>query len=88
MLRHVLRNALNPVITAASGWLASMLAGAVFVEYVFGWKGLGMEIFRSLEKNDLPVVMGAVMVVAVVFVVVNTTVDVMYGWIDPRVRIR
>jgi len=65
-----------------------MLAGAVFVEYVFGWKGLGMEIFRSLEKNDLPVVMGAVMVVAVVFVVVNTTVDVMYGWIDPRVRIR
>lgn len=85
--RHVLRNALNPVITAASGWLASMLAGAVFVEFVFGWKGLGMEMFRSLEKNDLPVVMGAVMVVATVFVVVNTAVDVVYGWIDPRVRL-
>ncbi len=85
--RHVVRNALNPVITAASGWLASMLAGAVFVEYVFGWKGLGMEMFRSLEKNDLPVVMGAVMVVAAVFVAVNTAVDVVYGWIDPRVRL-
>lgn len=88
MLRHVLRNALNPVITAASGWLASMLAGAVFVEYVFGWKGLGLEVFRSLEKNDLPVVMGAVMVVAAVFVVINTLVDLVYGWVDPRVRIR
>lgn len=86
--RHVVRNALNPVITAASGWLASMLAGAVFVEFVFGWKGLGLEMFRSLEKNDLPVVMGAVIVVAVVFVAVNTFVDVVYGWIDPRVRLR
>lgn len=88
MLRHVLRNALNPVITAASGWLASMLAGAVFVEFVFGWKGLGMEVFRSLEKNDLPVVMGAVMVIAAIFVVVNTLVDLLYQWVDPRVRVR
>lgn len=87
MMRHVVRNALNPVLTASSGWLASMLAGAVFVEYVFGWKGLGMEVFRSLEKNDLPVVMGAVMVIAAVFVVINTLVDVLYGWIDPRVRL-
>ncbi|WP_306643737.1 ABC transporter permease [Sanyastnella coralliicola] len=85
--RHVLRNALNPVITAASGWLASMLAGAVFVEFVFGWKGMGMEVFRSLEKNDLPVVMGAVMVIALIFVVINTLVDILYAWIDPRVRL-
>jgi peptide/nickel transport system permease protein len=87
IVRHVLRNAMNPVITAASGWLASMLAGAVFVEFVFGYKGLGMEVFRSLEKNDLPVVMGAVMVIAAIFVVINTLVDVIYGWIDPRVRL-
>jgi peptide/nickel transport system permease protein len=87
MVKHVLRNAMNPVITAASGWLASMLAGAVFVEFVFGYKGLGMEVFRSLEKNDLPVVMGAVMVIAAIFVVINTCVDVVYGWIDPRVRL-
>ncbi len=85
--KHVLRNAMNPVLTAASGWLASMLAGAVFVEFVFGWKGMGLEVFRSLEKNDLPVVMGAVMVIAVIFVVINTLVDLLYGWIDPRVRL-
>lgn len=87
MIKHILRNALNPVLTAASGWLASMLAGAVFVEFVFGWKGMGLEVFRSLEKNDLPVVMGAVMVIAVLFVVINTLVDLVYGWIDPRVRL-
>jgi len=87
VMGHVLRNAMNPVLTAASGWLASMLAGAVFVEFVFGWKGLGLEVFRSLEKNDLPVVMGAVMVIAVIFVVINTLVDLLYGWIDPRVRL-
>lgn len=87
MSKHILRNALNPVLTAASGWLASMLAGAVFVEFVFGWKGMGLEVFRSLEKNDLPVVMGAVMVIAVLFVVINTLVDLVYGWIDPRVRL-
>ena len=87
ILNHVIRNAMNPVITAASGWLASMLAGAVFVEFVFGWKGMGLEVFRSLEKNDLPVVMGSVMVIASIFVVINTVVDILYAWVDPRVRI-
>ena len=81
--RHVVRNAMNPVLTAASGWFASMLAGAVFVEYVFGWNGMGLLMFRALEQGDLPVVMGGVLVVAAVFVAVNILVDVMYGWLDP-----
>jgi len=85
--RHVVRNAMNPVLTAASGWFASMLAGAVFVEYVFGWNGMGLLMFRALEQGDLPVVMGGVLVVAAVFVTVNILVDVMYGWLDPRVRL-
>ena len=88
MRRHVLRNAMNPVLTAASGWFASMLAGAVFVEFVFGWNGMGLLMFRALEAGDLPVVMGGVMVVATVFVAVNMTVDAMYGWLDPRVRLK
>lgn len=83
---HALRNALNPVITAISGWFASLLAGAVFVEFVFGWKGLGMEIFRALDQEDLPVVMGAVLVVATIFVLINILVDLIYGLLDPRVR--
>ena len=84
---HALRNALNPVVTAISGWFASLLAGAVFVEFVFGWKGLGMEIFRALDQEDLPVVMGSVLVVASIFVFINILVDFIYAWLDPRVRI-
>jgi peptide/nickel transport system permease protein len=83
---HALRNALNPVITAVSGWFASLLAGAVFVEFVFGWKGLGQELFLAIEKQDLPVVMGGVILIAVIFVMINILVDIAYGWVDPRVR--
>lgn len=84
MWRHVLRNALNPVVTAASGWLAQMLAGAVFVEFVFGWRGLGFLLFEALEQHDLPVVMGGVLLVAFTFVLVNALSDLSYRWLDPR----
>lgn len=87
VIRHALRNALNPVVTAVSGWLASMLAGAVFVEFVFDWKGLGVVIVDALEKYDLPVVMGAVLFVSVLLVIINIFVDIIYGWLDPRVRV-
>ena len=73
MRHHVLRNALNPVVTAASGWLAQLLAGAVFVEFVFGWRGLGFLLFEALEQQDLPVVMGGVLVVSFTFVAVNAS---------------
>ena len=68
---------------AASGWFASMLAGAVFVEYVFRGNGMGLLMFRALEQGDLPVVMGGVLLVATTFVAVNVLVDVMYSWLDP-----
>ena len=84
--KHAIKNTLNPIITAVSGWFASMLAGAVFVEYVFGWKGLGLELFDSLIKDDLPVVMGSVLFIAAIFVVMNIVVDILYGILDPRVR--
>lgn len=87
VLKHALRNAMNPVITAVSGWFASLLAGAVFVEFVFGWKGLGQEMFTAIEKQDLPVVMGGVIIIASAFVIVNMLVDLLYAWIDPRVRV-
>lgn len=88
VMKHAVRNALNPVITAASGWLASLLAGAVFVEIVFGWQGLGLVILNALNTYDIPVVMGAVIMVSGIFVIVNLTVDVLYGIFDPRVRIQ
>ncbi len=84
---HALKNALNPVVTAISGWFASMLAGAVFVEYIFGWNGLGKEIVDALNTLDLPVIMGSVLVIATMFIIINIFVDIIYGWLDPRIRI-
>ncbi|WP_179345942.1 ABC transporter permease [Winogradskyella ursingii] len=84
---HAVKNALNPVVTAISGWFASMLAGAVFVEYIFGWNGLGKEIVNALNTLDLPVIMGAVLVIAIVFITINILVDFIYAWLDPRVKL-
>lgn len=84
--RHALKNALNPVVTAISGWFASMLAGAVFVEYIFGWNGLGKEIVDALNTSDLPIIMGSVIVISSVFILINIFVDVIYRWLDPRIR--
>lgn len=87
VMKHALRNALNPVITAISGWLASLLAGAVFVEIVFGWKGLGLVMLNALNTYDLPVVMGCIVFIAGIFVIINMLVDVLYGIFDPRVSV-
>jgi peptide/nickel transport system permease protein len=86
--RHAFKNALNPVVTAISGWFASMLAGAVFVEYIFNWNGLGKEIVEALNTLDQPVIMGAVLVIATLFIVINILVDAIYGWLDPKIRMR
>ena len=87
VFRHALRNALNPIVTSASGWLAGLMAGAVFVEYVFDWKGMGIVIVDGLEKYDFPVVMGCILFVCLLLVVINIITDILYGFIDPRVRI-
>lgn len=84
--KHALRNALNPVITAITGWFAELLAGAFFVEYIFGWKGIGKVTVDALEKLDFPVVMGSVLVSSFFFIVIGLLADLMYGLIDPRVR--
>lgn len=84
--KHALKNALNPVITAVTGWFAELLAGAFFVEYIFGWQGIGKVTVDALEKLDYPVVMGSVLISAAFFVVMNIVADVLYGVFDPRVR--
>ncbi len=87
VLRHALPNALNPIVTAISGWLAELLAGSFFVEYVFGWKGIGKTTVDALDKFDFPLVMGAVLLTALIFIIVNLLTDVLYGLLDPRVRL-
>ena len=85
--KHALRNALNPVITAITGWFAELLAGAFFVEKIFGWKGIGKVTVDALGTLDFPVVMGSVLVTSFFFIVVGLLSDLLYGWIDPRVRL-
>lgn len=85
---HALKNSLNPVVTAVSGWFASMLAGAVFVEYIFNWNGLGKEIVNALNTLDLPIIMGSVLVIATMFIIINILVDISYGLLDPKIRLK
>ncbi|TCJ18967.1 ABC transporter permease [Flaviaesturariibacter flavus] len=86
--RHALPNALNPVITAITGWFAELLAGAFFIEYIFGWQGIGKLTVDALEKLDFPIVMGAVLLSATFFIVINILADILYGIVDPRVRVK
>ncbi len=85
--KHALPNALNPVLTAITGWFAELLAGAFFVEYIFGWKGIGKLTVDALEKLDFPIVMGSVLVTSFVFILINTLADLLYSWIDPRISL-
>jgi len=85
--KHALKNALNPVVTAISGWFASLLAGSFFVEYIFGYNGLGKATVDALELSDFPVVMGSILFVSFIFVIINILVDIIYAFIDPRVKL-
>ncbi len=84
--KHALRNAINPVITAITGWFAELLAGAFFVEYIFGWNGIGKLTVDALDQLDFPVVMGSVLLTATFFVIVNLAADVLYRVVDPRIK--
>lgn len=86
VMKHALRNALNPVITAITGWFAELLAGAFFVEYIFGWKGIGKVTVDALEKLDYPVVMGSVLLSGCIFILINMLADLLYAKVDPRIR--
>ncbi len=83
--RHALPNAMNPVVTAVSGWLAELLAGSFFIEYIFGWKGIGKLAVSALDTFDFPLVMGAVLVTAFMFIIINLLTDILYSWLDPRI---
>jgi peptide/nickel transport system permease protein len=88
LVKHTLINIANPLITAISGWLGGMLAGAVFIEYIFGWQGIGKTLVDGLQKLDYPVVMGSVITITCIFVLLNIIVDIMYAVVDPRVRLK
>lgn len=88
IFKHALPNAMNPVITAISGWFAELLTGSFFIEYIFSWKGLGKLTVESLDKFDFPILMGAILVSAAIFTLVNFLTDILYTKIDPRVKLK
>jgi peptide/nickel transport system permease protein len=88
VLKHGLRNATIPIITIIGINFAALLGGAIATETVFSWPGIGMLMVKSIESRDLPVVEGGVVVLATIFVMVNIIVDVSYGFLDPRIRIK
>ena len=86
MARHALRNASIPIITVIGLQTGYLLGGAVVIEQIFGLPGIGLMILDGISQRDYPVVQGAVLFVAVVFVVTNIVVDLVYAFVDPRIR--
>lgn len=88
MTRHVLRNAMLPVVTVAGIDLAQLLGGVVVIEAVFGWPGIGFQAWNAIRNQDTPMIMGTVLFAATAVVVINLLIDLLYVALDPRVRIR
>lgn len=86
LVRHALRNALVPVITVLGLQFGGLLGGAVITETIFAWPGVGRLVLQAIQGKDLPLVQAAVFLLAVMFVALNLCVDLLYVWIDPRVR--
>ncbi len=86
LLRHALRPSLGPLLTLVGLDLAAMLGGAVIIEPLFAWPGLGREVALAIREVDVPVIVGAVLVAALAVTLVNLVVDLAYAWIDPRLR--
>lgn len=88
IVRHALRNALTPVITVVGLQIGNLLSGAVIVETVFSRQGVGRMLVNGILGKDLPLVQGAILFVAVFYVLINLLTDILYAWADPRIRLR
>jgi peptide/nickel transport system permease protein len=87
LLKHAFRNAFNPVFTALSGSLAGLLVGSFFVEFIFGWPGIGKLAIEAVQTRDLPLIQGTVLFAAIIFVFINLLVDIGYRILDPRIKL-
>lgn len=86
ILKHALRNALIPIVTVVGLQVGALLEGAILTEIVFSWPGIGQYMVDAIQSKDYPVVQGSIVFVAVIFVLVTLTVDVLYAYIDPRIK--
>jgi peptide/nickel transport system permease protein len=88
VIRHMLRNAFIPVVTIIGIQMGALLGGTVIVEFIFNWPGLSTLLITSIQRRDYPVVQGIVLVIATLFILINLLVDLLYSWLDPRIRHR
>ncbi len=86
ILRHAMRNALLPVMTVTGLQVGRLLAGAILTETIFSWPGIGLWIYESIQARDYPIVQGATLFIATIFVMVNLLTDVLYAAVDPRIK--
>ncbi|MBV9171336.1 MAG: ABC transporter permease, partial [Chloroflexi bacterium] len=84
--RHALRNALVPTVTVLGLAYGSLLSGAVMTETIFAWPGLGRYAYQSAVSNDFPAIMGVTFVIALIYILVNLVVDLVYAMLDPQIR--
>jgi len=84
--RHALRNALLPVVTFVGWWAGRLLGGVVVMEIVFAVPGMGLALVQAVAYRDYPTVQAIILILALVFLAVNLLVDLLYGWLDPRIR--
>ena len=87
MVSHIGRNALVPVLTISGIQLAGLLGGVIVVEVVFAWPGLGRLVYDSVAARDYPMLQGAILLIAAIFLIINLIVDILYAVIDPRIRL-
>jgi len=86
IIRHVMRNALLPVITIIGIQLGSLMGGAILTETVFAWPGIGKWVFDAISGRDYPIVQSVTLLVALIFVLVNLVVDISYAFLNPKIR--
>jgi peptide/nickel transport system permease protein len=86
LIRHALRNAMLPIVTIVGDELIGLLNGSVVIEVIFGWPGIGKLTIDAIERRDFVVIQASVVFVAIMVIVVNLLVDLLYAWLDPRIR--
>ncbi|GAG86324.1 unnamed protein product [marine sediment metagenome] len=85
-VKHALKNALIPVVTLIGLDLGTLMGGAILTETVFNWPGVGRVIYLAILQRDAPVVIGGTLILVLIFVIMNLIVDIVYAWLDPRIR--
>jgi peptide/nickel transport system permease protein len=87
LIRHILPNVMIPIVTALGLQFAGLLGGAVIIEMIFAWPGIGRLAVNAVFKRDYPIILGTTLVFSAIYIIVNLIIDILYSVIDPRIRL-